>query len=151
MASLITTMFVNPPLLFTPCPPKPLIPVPTLEQSLSCIHLDALTARDTHLAQNFKQPDTFGGNELANDALDHVSSGSPFHVFHSNSRARAPFRPQKANRGTSTWQLRQFAEATLGSGSLRKAVKLPEGEDINEWLAVNGTLQQGIWVPKISY
>jgi MOB kinase activator 1 len=26
----------------------------------------------------------------------------------------------------------------LGSGSLKKAVKLPEGEDINEWLAVNG-------------
>jgi MOB kinase activator 1 len=26
----------------------------------------------------------------------------------------------------------------LGSGSLRKAVKLPEGEDLNEWLAVNG-------------
>jgi len=34
--------------------------------------------------------------------------------------------------------LRQFAEATLGSGSLKKVVKLPEGEDINEWLAVNG-------------
>jgi len=33
--------------------------------------------------------------------------------------------------------LRQFAEATLGSGSLRKAVRLPEGEDLNEWLAVN--------------
>lgn len=26
----------------------------------------------------------------------------------------------------------------MGSGSLRKAVKLPEGEDLNEWLAVNG-------------
>jgi MOB kinase activator 1 len=35
--------------------------------------------------------------------------------------------------------LRQFAEATLGSGSLKKAVKLPEGEDLNEWLAVNST------------
>ena len=56
---------------------------------------------------------------------------------HSNSRAR-PFRPQKANKGTSNYQLRQFAEATLGSGSLRKACKLPEGEDVNEWLAVNG-------------
>lgn len=56
----------------------------------------------------------------------------------SNSRTRAPFKPQKAGRGTTGWQLRQFAEATLGSGSLRKAVKLPEGEDENEWLAVNG-------------
>lgn len=59
-------------------------------------------------------------------------------VLYRNSRARAPFRPQKASKGTSSWQLRQFAEATLGSGSLRKAVKLPEGEDVNEWFAVNG-------------
>ncbi|KAF2848823.1 hypothetical protein T440DRAFT_147877 [Plenodomus tracheiphilus IPT5] len=55
----------------------------------------------------------------------------------SNPRTRAPFKPQKANRGTSSWQLKQYAEATLGSGSLRKAVKLPEGEDKDEWLAVN--------------
>lgn len=55
-----------------------------------------------------------------------------------NSRSRAPFRPRAANRGTSNYQLRQFAEATLGNGSLRKVVQLPEGEDLNEWLAVNG-------------
>lgn len=58
--------------------------------------------------------------------------------FFSNPRTRAPFKPQKANRGTSSWQLKQYAEATLGSGSLRKAVRLPEGEDKDEWLAVNG-------------
>jgi hypothetical protein len=58
----------------------------------------------------------------------------------SNARSRAPFKPNKTGRGTSSWQLKQFAEATLGSGSLRKAVKLPEGEDENEWLAVNGKL-----------
>jgi MOB kinase activator 1 len=58
--------------------------------------------------------------------------------FFSNPRTRAPFKPQKTNRGTSSWQLKQYAEATLGSGSLRKAVKLPEGEDKDEWLAVNG-------------
>lgn len=56
----------------------------------------------------------------------------------SNPRPRAPFKPQKSSRGTSSWQLKQYAEATLGSGSLRKAVKLPEGEDKDEWLAVNG-------------
>lgn len=44
-----------------------------------------------------------------------------------------------AGKPSNSFHLRQFAEATLGSGSLRKAVKLPEGEDINEWLAVNGT------------
>ena len=35
------------------------------------------------------------------------------------------------------YQLKQYAEATLGSGNLRLAVTLPEGEDLNEWLAVN--------------
>ena len=58
----------------------------------------------------------------------------------SNARTRAPFKPRAAAKGTNSYQLRQFAEATLGSGSLRKAVRLPEGEDLNEWLAVNGTI-----------
>jgi MOB kinase activator 1 len=58
--------------------------------------------------------------------------------YYRNSRTRAPFRPQKSGKGSTNWQLKQFAEATLGSGSLRKAVKLPEGEDEGEWLAVNG-------------
>lgn len=31
----------------------------------------------------------------------------------------------------------RYAEATLGSGNLRLAVILPEGEDLSEWLAVN--------------
>jgi MOB kinase activator 1 len=61
-----------------------------------------------------------------------------------NARTRAPFKPRSAAKGTSSYQLRQFAEATLGSGSLRKAVKLPEGEDLNEWLAVNGESTGGI-------
>jgi MOB kinase activator 1 len=57
----------------------------------------------------------------------------------SNARTKGPFKP-RSTRGTSSYQLRKFAEETLGSGSLRKAVKLPEGEDVNEWLAVNGTV-----------
>ncbi|ODQ50673.1 Sid2p-Mob1p kinase complex regulatory subunit Mob1 [Saitoella complicata NRRL Y-17804] len=44
----------------------------------------------------------------------------------------------KANEPVSkSFQLRRLAEATLGSGNLKKAVQLPEGEDLNEWLAVN--------------
>jgi hypothetical protein len=31
-------------------------------------------------------------------------------------------------------------QATLGGGELRKTVKLPEGEDENEWIAVNCAL-----------
>ena len=55
-----------------------------------------------------------------------------------NTRTRGQFKPRNTNKGTSSYQLRQFAEATLGSGSLRKAVRLPDGEDLSEWLAVNG-------------
>lgn len=62
-------------------------------------------------------------------------------LTHSNSNARTrnqpAFQPQKRAKGTNSWQLKQFAEATLGSGSLRKVVQLPEGEDRDEWLAVN--------------
>ncbi|XP_051131813.1 MOB kinase activator-like 1A [Andrographis paniculata] len=34
-------------------------------------------------------------------------------------------------------ELKQLFEATLGGGSLREAVKLPQGIDYREWLAVN--------------
>ena len=37
-------------------------------------------------------------------------------------------------------QLRKHIDATLGSGNLREAVRLPPGEDANEWLAVNSNL-----------
>ena len=64
----------------------------------------------------------------------------------SNSNARTSrgtaFQPQTRKKGTNSWQLKQFAEATLGSGSLRKVVQLPEGEDRDEWLAVNGKLDR---------
>ncbi|RYP31646.1 hypothetical protein DL767_005653 [Monosporascus sp. MG133] len=55
-----------------------------------------------------------------------------------NQRTRNQFRSRPGGKGGNTnHQLRQYAEATLGGGSLRKVVKLPEGEDENEWLAVN--------------
>jgi len=48
------------------------------------------------------------------------------------------FKPKKnIKEGTKQYQLKKYAEATLGSGNLKLAVTLPEGEDLNEWLAVN--------------
>jgi len=48
------------------------------------------------------------------------------------------FKPRKdVPEGTKQYQLRKYAEATLGSGNLRVAVQLPDGEDTNEWLAVH--------------
>ncbi|CEH18355.1 probable mob1 protein [Ceraceosorus bombacis] len=48
------------------------------------------------------------------------------------------FKPKRnVPEGTKQYQLKRYAEATLGSGNLRQAVVLPEGEDLDEWLAVN--------------
>ncbi|CAG8650646.1 3528_t:CDS:2 [Acaulospora morrowiae] len=48
------------------------------------------------------------------------------------------FKPKKnVPEGTKQYQLQEYSKAILGSGNLKLAVVLPEGEDINEWLAVN--------------
>jgi MOB kinase activator 1 len=73
----------------------------------------------------------YGFTQIANQADIFARSNS-------NARNRQTFQSQKRAKGTSTWQLKQFADATLGGNSLRKCVQLPEGEDRSEWLAVNG-------------
>lgn len=39
-------------------------------------------------------------------------------------------------------ELMRHVSATLGSGNIRDAVKLPQGEDVNEWIAVNSNRTQ---------
>lgn len=75
----------------------------------------------------------YGFTQIANQA-------DLFARSNSNARNRQTFQSQKRAKGTSTWQLKQFADATLGGNSLRKCVQLPEGEDRSEWLAVNGMI-----------
>lgn len=75
-------------------------------------------------------PSIFAGKLKANNTI----------VSRSNQRTKNQFRPRLGKGGTPSYQLRQYAEVTLGNGSLRKVVKLPEGEDENEWLAVNSEL-----------
>ena len=82
-------------------------------------------------------PDTVASSTSSTGAAGFAKANLD-HETYRNARTRGQFKPRNANKGTSSYQLRQFAEATLGSGSLRKAVKLPEGEDLSEWLAVNG-------------
>ena len=140
MASLLTTMFVP---FHSSSSAQALPPQCTLKQSSSCVTVNSYTFLETH-----KSPTEYSPSSRAAQLLRHglvnspkSDSGSPS----SNARTRGQFKPQRTNKGTTSYQLRQFAEATLGSGSLRKAVKLPEGEDLNEWLAVNGmhTTRQG--------
>lgn len=54
-------------------------------------------------------------------------------------KSNKTFKPRKNidASAASTQDLMKHAAATLGSGNLKLAVMLPEGEDINEWVAVN--------------
>ena len=48
------------------------------------------------------------------------------------------FRPMKKTGPESrNYRLQQLSQATLGAGDLKTAVKLPEGENLNDWLAMN--------------
>ncbi|OQU93877.1 hypothetical protein CLAIMM_00332 [Cladophialophora immunda] len=126
--------------------PQPLSPHLTLKQSSSCVTINSYTSCDKNDENEGPDPANTSPSTpsravqllrlglFSSPSQNNIDPSSPS----SNARTRGQFKPQRANKGTSSYQLRQFAEATLGSGSLRKAVKLPEGEDLNEWLAVNG-------------
>ncbi|KAE8796129.1 MOB kinase activator-like 1A [Hordeum vulgare] len=59
-------------------------------------------------------------------------------VRHPGTWNQKTFRPKKnAPSGNKGVQLKKHIDATLGNGNLRDAVRLPPGEDLNEWLAVN--------------
>lgn len=147
MASLLTTMFVP----FLPSSPshQALPPHCTLKQSSSCVTINTYTFLETPepptRSCDLSSPASRSAQLLLESALKSSPSPRPktkqcvdISSPSSNARTRGQFKPRNATKGTTSYQLRQFAEATLGSGSLRKAVKLPEGEDLNEWLAVNG-------------
>ena len=60
-----------------------------------------------------------------------------FSAWWSNADGGKTFRPRYSHKpGSRQLRLHHTAERTLGSGNLRMAVALPEGEDLNEWLAV---------------
>lgn len=49
-----------------------------------------------------------------------------------------PTKPLKQqDKSSKYFHLKQIAQMTLGSGNMNLAVELPQGEDLNEWLAVN--------------
>lgn len=50
------------------------------------------------------------------------------------------FRPKKRfTQGTIRYSLHKQAQASLNSGiNLRQVVKLPDGENMNDWVAVHG-------------
>lgn len=87
-------------------------------------------------------PEREGQGDISGDAsvdtAEEEDEDTSLQTEGSSNNRRNQFRPRPGGKqGTTSYQLRQYAEATLGGGSLRKIVKLPEGEDENEWFAVN--------------
>lgn len=67
----------------------------------------------------------------------------------SGSRSSKTFKPKKnIPEGTHQYDLMKHAAATLGSGNLRLAVMLPDGEDQNEWVAVNSEYSHSCRFPE---
>lgn len=66
------------------------------------------------------------------------SSGfSHFFGWGANASDVNTFKPLKQHKRRGQSRLHEHSYATLGAGNIRVAVKLPRGEDINEWLATN--------------
>jgi len=59
-------------------------------------------------------------------------------AFFGLGRDNKTFRPKKNTPvGSKGLTLKRHIDATLGQGNIKEAVRLPPGEDLNEWLAVN--------------
>lgn len=144
MATFMQTMLVQ------SSPSRPHFPIQA--RPLPALHSNVLAASESSSQLSLYFPDspsstcthtTTSSSPLQNRFRNALGKGihSDANMFatcsNANRGTRSSFRPARAAKGTNSWQLKQFAEATLGSGSLRKVVRLPEGEDKDEWLAVN--------------
>jgi hypothetical protein len=72
-----------------------------------------------------------------------------FGLLISGNRNYKTFKPKKhIPEGSHQYDLMKYAVQTLGSGNLRQAVALPDGEDLNEWIAVNSELNVFVYLCK---
>jgi hypothetical protein len=74
------------------------------------------------------------GNPLQSPTAQPKTNKTPTTAF----KPRPTPSSASLTQGTKQYQLRKYAEQTLGSGNLRNAVVLPEGEEVCEWVAVHG-------------
>lgn len=91
-------------------------------------------------AKKFYQPKLIENSPKHSSIVEHRQLTMLFSLtcIFSSGRSNKTFKPKKnIIEGTHQYDLMKYATATLGSGNLRLAVRLPEGEDINEWIAVN--------------
>ncbi|KAI9292007.1 maintenance of ploidy protein mob1 [Neoconidiobolus thromboides FSU 785] len=69
---------------------------------------------------------------VTNSANSSIRSTNTIKTLYKNAK-----KPGSNSTASKQYQLKKYAEATLGPLYLRAAVQLPQGEDLNEWLAMN--------------
>jgi MOB kinase activator 1 len=82
--------------------------------------------------------DAGGGDDLKieGDGNDGKSADDSYSFWDRNKTFK-PAKQLPKGRGNLHKTIQATMKATLGGGELRQAVKLPEGEEMNEWIAVN--------------
>jgi len=113
-----------------PIPPKPSTKPSQQEQPTSQKEREEETG-DEEVHNNASAGDFKDGGETNAD-------GDESYSFWDRNKT---FKPEKKVKGGKQEKLQKTIKATmkatLGGGDLRKTVQLPEGEDLNEWIAVN--------------
>ena len=73
-------------------------------------------------------------------------------LLYSPSRGARTFKPKKEMKESflKTDDFIKKASATLGSGNLKQAVRLPEGQDLCEWVAVHSECSLTYSFPRVS-
>jgi len=80
------------------------------------------------------------GDEVGDNPDDGNKGGDDGGYEHqpaSNIANAKPVKKTQNHKQEKRLELHEYCQATLGAGNLREAVRLPKGEDFNEWLAVN--------------
>jgi len=112
-----------------PIPPKP--SKPTVEEARPPTSQREEEGVDDEVNNNVQGADFKDGGETNAD-------GDESYSFWDRNKT---FKPEKKMKGGKQEKLHKTIKATmkatLGGGDLRKTVQLPEGEDLNEWIAVN--------------
>lgn len=71
--------------------------------------------------------------------VNYINSIISFNVYNYYRRAQSTktVKQKRHPEGSHVHDLMKHASRTLGSGNMKLAVQLPDGEDLNEWIAVN--------------
>ena len=121
--------------------------IPTLVSPLNgrAVSADADDSADQAASEEVSRADE-PQREIEVDARVDSGGDAAYNFWNRSSRERTYRPPEKLNgRNARLGQtVKATMNATLGGGDIMETVKLPEGEDPNEWIAVNSQRQQAV-------